>query len=119
VATEESWWQEIASAARAERAEGSRVGKDLQTLVEVAEVLAGTLARTTLGRLPELATVTATLIANRAPGEGMLSARLAMAPTFRGEGPTRELDTTVEVVDSRDRLVGDVHFAWTARSGVG
>ena len=119
MAIEEPWWQEIASAARGERADGSRVGEDLQTLVEVAEVLAGTLARTTVGRPPELATVTATLIPASARGEGVLSARPAMAPAFRGEGPTRELDTRVEIVDSNDRLVGDVHFAWTAGSDGG
>jgi len=111
---DEPWWQEIAAAARAERAAGSRVAEDLRTVVEVAEVLAGSLARTMLGGRPELATVTATIMPNRWRRSGMLSARPTAAPTFRGEGPARELDTGVEIVDADDRLVGDVRFVWVA-----
>jgi hypothetical protein len=83
---DELWWQEIAAAARAERAAGSRVAEDLRTLVEVAEVLAGTPARTMLGRTPELANVTATIMPNRSQRSGFLSARPTVAPTFPWRG---------------------------------
>jgi hypothetical protein len=36
-------------------------------------------------------------------------------PELAGSGPTRELHTTITVVDASDDLVGDVHFAWVAR----
>jgi hypothetical protein len=114
VASGDAWWEDIVCAARAERASGGRLGKELQTLVEVAEVLAGTLARITLGRSPALTTVTATLVANRSRSDRAVTARPASPPIFRGDGPTRELDTRIELVDAHDRLVADVHFVWAA-----
>jgi hypothetical protein len=114
VSFEEPWWEEVVSAAGAERADAGRSGEELQVLAEVAEILAGTLARITLGGSPTLTTVTATLHASGARRDGALTARPAGAPTFRGEGPTRELEIRIELLDVGDGLVGDVHFAWAA-----
>lgn len=116
MASAEPWWDEIACAAHAERATHRQIALELRTLVDVAEVLAGTLARVTLGRPPSLAGVTATLLADRGPSDGALRARPSSPPRFRGRGPTRELETRIELVDADDRLVGDVQFVWTARS---
>ena len=112
MALERRWWEEIADAARAERAARRHVATDLRTLVEVAEVLAGTLARVTLGAAPTLATVTATLIADNPLCYRFVKARPASPPTVHGDGPTRELVTGIELVDGDDRLVGDVQFVW-------
>jgi len=83
-------------------------------LVEVAHVLAGTLARMTLGAAPALSTVMATLIADTPLSSRYLKARPASPPTVHGEGPTRELVTRIELVDGDDRLVGEVQFVWRA-----
>jgi len=111
---EERWLQEIVAAAHAQSSEDSSVGEDLQTIVEVAEVLAKMLALTMFRDRPVLRTVTATLNPDRSHMGGLLSARPAMAPAFIGELATRELDTRIEVLDGEDRLVGDVRFVWTA-----
>jgi len=112
VALERHWWEEVADAARAERAARRDLATDVRTLVEVAQVLAGTVARVTLGAAPALATVTATLIADNPLGSRFLKARPASPPTVHGDGPTRELVTRIELVDGDDRLVGDVQFVW-------
>ena len=109
---ERQWWEEVADAARAERAAKRDLATDVRTLVEVAQVLAGTVARVTLGAEPALATVTATLIADNPLGSRFLKARPASPPTVHGDGPTRELVTRIELVDGDDRLVGDVQFVW-------
>jgi len=109
---ERQWWEEVADAARAERAAKRDLATDVRTLVEVAQVLAGTVARVTLGAEPALATVTATLIADNPLGSRFLKARPASPPTTHGDGPTRELVTRIELVDGDDRLVGDVQFVW-------
>jgi len=111
---DEAKLQEIIAAARAERAAGSRVGNDLKRLVEVAETLAGTIARVLFGGPPVLATVTGTVIPGRVNAAGVLSARPAVSPCFHGEMATRELHTMIEIVDGDDRLVGCVRFVWTA-----
>ena len=111
---DEAKLQEIIAAARAERAAGSRVGNDLQRLVEVAETLAGTIARGLFDGPPVLGSVTGTVIPGRVNAAGLLSAREAVSPRFHGEMATRELHTIIEIVDSDDRLVGDVRFVWTA-----
>ena len=80
--------QEIVAAARAERDAGSRVGNDLQTLVEVAETLAGTIARTLFNSPPVLTTVTGTVIPGRVNAAGLLSAREAVSPRVHGEMAT-------------------------------
>ena len=112
MALERRSWEEIADAARAERDARRHLGTDVRTLVEVAEVLAGTLARVTLGAAPSLATVTATLIADNPLGYRFLKARPASPPRVHGDGPTRELVTQIELVDGDDRLIGDVQFVW-------
>ena len=108
------WWEEVADAARAEGTSRRHLATDVQTLVEVAQVLAGTVARVTLGATPALTTVTATLIADNPPGCRLLKARAASLPTVHGDGPTRELVTRIELVDDDDRLIGDVQFVWRA-----
>jgi hypothetical protein len=110
----ERWLQELIAAARAQKVADSTIGDDLQTVVEVAEVLARMLAITVLDGPPMLATVRATLNSDRSSLPGLLSARPAMAPALIGEPPTRELDTRIEIVDEEDRLVGDVRFVWIA-----
>ena len=112
MALERRWWEDVADAALAERAVRRHLGTDVGTLVDVAEVLAGTVARVTLGAAPALATVTATLIADNPLGHRFLKARPASPPTVHGDGPTRELVTRIELVDGDDRLVGDVQFVW-------
>jgi hypothetical protein len=112
VALERGWWEEVADAARAERVARRHLATDVRTLVEAAQVLAGTLARVTLGAAPALVTVTATLIADSPLGYRVLKARPASPPTVHGDGPTRELVTRIELVDSDDRFVGDVQFVW-------
>jgi hypothetical protein len=107
---DEAKLQEIITAARAERAAGSRVGNDLQRLVEAAE----TIARTRFNSPPVLTTVTGTVIPGRVNAAGLLSARPAVPPRFHGEMATRELHTMIEIVDGDDRLVGHVRFVWTA-----
>jgi len=114
VALERGWWEEVADAARVERAARRDLATDVRTLVDVAQVLAGTVARVTLGAAPALATVTATLIADNPLGDRFLKARPASPPTVHGDGPTRELVTRIELVDGDDRLVGDVQFVWRA-----
>lgn len=116
MASAEPWWDEVTCAARAERATHRGTADGLRALVEVAEVLAGTLARVTLSRPPSLASVSATLLADRGPSDGTLAARPASPPRFRGCGLTRELETRIELVDADDGLVGDVQFVWTALS---
>jgi len=111
---DEAKLQEIIAAARAEHAAGSRVGNDLQRLVEIAERLAGTIARARFNSPPVLTTVTGTVIPGRVNATDLLSARPAVSPRFHGEMATRELHTTIEIVDSDDRLVGYVRFVWTA-----
>ena len=111
---DEAKLQEIIAAARAKRAAGSRVGNDLQRLVEAAETLAGTIARTRFDSPPVLTTVTGTVIPGRVNAAGLLSAREAVSPRFHGEMATRELHTMIEIVDGDDRLVGHVRFVWTA-----
>ena len=112
MALERHRWEDVVDAARAERAARRHLATDVGTLVEVAQVLAGTVARVTLGAAPALATVTATLIADNPLGTRFLKARPASPPTVHGEGPTRELVTRIELVDGDDRLVGDVQFVW-------
>jgi len=112
VALERGWWEEVADAALAERAARRHLATDVRTLVEVARVVAGTVARVTLGAAPALATVTATMIADNALGDRFLQARPASPATVHGDGPTRELVTRIELVDGDDRLVGDVQFVW-------
>jgi hypothetical protein len=107
-----SWWEEVADAVRAERDATRHAATDVRTLVEVAQVLAGTVARVTLGAAPVLATVTATLIADNPLDDRFLKARPVSDPTVHGDGPTRELVTRIELVDGDDRLVGDVQFVW-------
>lgn len=69
---EERRLQELIAAARAQKAGDSTLGKDLQTVVEVAEVLATMLAITVLEDPPVLATVTATLNPHRPKLVGFL-----------------------------------------------
>jgi hypothetical protein len=107
--------QEIIAAARAESAAGSRVGDDLQKLVEIAETLAGTIARALIDGPPVLTAVTGTIITpGRVNAADALSARPAEFPRFHGEMATRELHAMIEVVDGDDRLVGYVRFVWAA-----
>jgi hypothetical protein len=86
---DEAKLQEIIAAARAERAAGSRVGNDLQRLVEVAETLAGTIARGLFGGPPVLATVTGTVIPGRVNAAGVLSAPSGVSPFPRRDGDPR------------------------------
>ena len=107
---------ELIAAAVAEARRPSDIGGALVGLVELAEVLARTLARVTLVRRPELSSVLATLEAETLDRHGTLTARVVAPPTFKGYGPTLELETWIAIVDSSDRVVGDVCFFWAASS---
>src|SRR5271163_931253 len=105
---------EVIAAAVAEAGRPSGIGSALVELVQLAEVLARTLARVTLARRPELSSVLATLEAETIDQHGMLTARAVAPPTFKGYGPTLELETWIAIVDPNDRVVGDVCFFWAA-----
>ena len=105
---------ELIAAAVAEARRPSDIGGALVELVKLAEVLARTIARVTLARRPELSSLLAILEAETIDQRGILTARAVAPPTFKGHGPTLELETWIAIVDSSDRVVGDVCFFWAA-----
>jgi hypothetical protein len=111
-----SWSDDAIAAVTAEAIRPSDIGSALGELVQLAEVLARTLARVTLVHRPELRSVFATLEAEPIDQHGILTARVVAPPTFKGYGPTLELETWIAIVDSSDRVVGDVCFFWAASS---
>jgi len=114
--TDNSWSDDVIAAAVAEARRPSDIGSALGELVQLAEVLARTLARVTLVHHPELGSVRARLEAEPIDRHGILRARVVAPPTLTGYGPTLELETWIVIVDSSDRVVGDVCFFWAASS---
>jgi hypothetical protein len=111
-----SWSDDVIAAALVEARRPSDIGSALGELVQLAEVLARTLARVTLVHRPELSSVLATLEAEPIDQHGILTARVVAPPRFKGYGPTLELETWIAIVDSSDRVVGDICFFWAASS---
>jgi hypothetical protein len=111
-----SWSDDVIAAALVEARRPSDIGSALGELVQLAEVLAHTLARVTLLHRPDLSSVLATLEAEPIDPHCILTARVVAPPTFRGYGPTLELETWIAIVDSSDRVIGDVCFFWAASS---
>lgn len=107
------WLRELIETARSEHESGSDVADDVRLLVDVAAPLAGIVATSLLGPVRRLESVSATLLDAR-PQRSIVTAKVASAPAFRGEGATRELYTTIEIVGPENLLIGDVRFVWAA-----